>query len=87
MEETGRPGENHRPVASHRQTLSPYIYVVLYQCTNMLFLCICGKLLHDHILSLRGDILVHTEVPVLSRIFSGHVYDEYSQACFSDHLY
>jgi hypothetical protein len=22
MEETGGPGENHRPVASHRQTLS-----------------------------------------------------------------
>jgi hypothetical protein len=25
VEETGVPGENHRPVASHRQTLSHYV--------------------------------------------------------------
>jgi hypothetical protein len=30
-EETGVPGENHRPVASHRQTQKNYIYIQIFK--------------------------------------------------------
>jgi hypothetical protein len=31
VEETGGPGENHRPVASHRQTLSHNVHLTLIE--------------------------------------------------------
>ena len=44
MEETGVPGENDRPVASHRQTASQTFYFSIlntYGIKNMLYIFIC----------------------------------------------
>ena len=65
VEETGVPGENHRPVASHWQTWSHNVACVIY-----FFLCACDKMINN-IYHTVGAILkynqeiVETEVKVI----------------------